>query len=479
VRRGERPADHDLGVAVGRGGPAAAGRAGQDRCLPGRRALHRAVAAAGRPSAGPAVGAGRPPAAAAGPQAPLRAGLCAPVPGGRRLDQLAALCRIALDRPVPHPTTLVKLVRRAGPEVVEQLHTALVAKLAEGRLLRAGKLRVDTTVVEADIDHPTDADLLEHAVPKLGGLVRRGKGRGVASRTRFRDRGRAAGRRMQQLARTLRRPRGVAMAEVDRLTAQVARIAGRRCARCRWWPATPAGRWPADPAMTAWSAGRRAGGDDRCDRAAVGPDRPAPGRQPGDPRSAGVAGRSRCPPHPQGQARPARRVRRHAAAGRDERGLGADPSSSGATHRTRRSWSRRSVGSSASPAGRPGRWWVTVGSAPPPTTRPWPSLGSGGSAGKAMAGRARRGWRWSGPTVPAAGHLAGRHRGPEQPPQTLLRAAADPAAPAGRCPHRGRAGDLRLQPAADDGGRRRIRAQAANLPTSTAAATHQDFFRSK
>jgi transposase, IS5 family len=136
-------------------------------------------------------------------------------------------CRIGLDRPVPHPTTLVKLVRRAGPEVVEELNAALVAKLAQGKLLRGRKLRVDTTVVEADIDYPTDADLLEHAVRKLGGLVRRIKGRGAASRTRFRDRGRAAGRRMKQLARTLRRRSGVAMAEVDRLTGEVARIARR------------------------------------------------------------------------------------------------------------------------------------------------------------------------------------------------------------------------------------------------------------
>ena len=134
-------------------------------------------------------------------------------------------CRIPLDRPVPHPTTLVKLVRRAGPQTVEQLNTALLAKLGADRLLRARKLRVDTTVVEADIDYPTDADLLEHAVRKLGGLVRRIKGRGAASRTRFRDRGRAAGRRMKQLARTLRRRTGVAMAEVDRLTGEVAAIA--------------------------------------------------------------------------------------------------------------------------------------------------------------------------------------------------------------------------------------------------------------
>jgi transposase, IS5 family len=134
-------------------------------------------------------------------------------------------CRIGLDRPVPHPTTLVKLVRRAGPEVIEQLNTALVAKLAQGKLLRVRKLRVDTTVVEADVDYPTDADLLEGAVRKLGGLVRRIKGRGAASKTQFRDRGRAAGRRMKQLARTLGRRTGVAMAEVDRLTGEVARIA--------------------------------------------------------------------------------------------------------------------------------------------------------------------------------------------------------------------------------------------------------------
>jgi len=134
-------------------------------------------------------------------------------------------CRIGLDRPVPHPTTLVKLVRRAGPEVIQELNAALLEKLVDDKLLRARKLRVDTTVVEADIDYPTDADLLEHAVRKLGGLVRRVKARGAASRTRFRDRGRAAGRRMKQLARTLRRRTGVAMAEVDRLTGEVAAIA--------------------------------------------------------------------------------------------------------------------------------------------------------------------------------------------------------------------------------------------------------------
>jgi transposase, IS5 family len=134
-------------------------------------------------------------------------------------------CRIPLDRPVPHPTTLVKLVRRAGPEVSERLNSALLDKLTQDKLLRGRKLRVDTTVVEADIDYPTDAGLLADAVGKLGGLVRRIKTRGVARRTPFRDRGRAAGRRMRRLAQTLRRRTGQAMAEVQRVTGELARLA--------------------------------------------------------------------------------------------------------------------------------------------------------------------------------------------------------------------------------------------------------------
>jgi transposase, IS5 family len=140
-------------------------------------------------------------------------------------------CRIPLDQPVPHPTTLSKLVGRAGPQVLGELNAALLAKLAAGKLLRCRKLRIDTTVIAADIDHPTDADLLEHAVRILGGLVGRIHERGAATRTRFRDRSRAAGRRLKQISRTLRRRTGQAPAEIDRLTAEVAAIARQTVAQ--------------------------------------------------------------------------------------------------------------------------------------------------------------------------------------------------------------------------------------------------------
>lgn len=78
------------------------------------------------------------------------------------------LCRIPLTSPVPHPTTLVELVRRSSPQIIEQLNAALLGKLVEDKLLRCRKLRIDTAVIEADIDHPTDADLLEHGGTQTG-----------------------------------------------------------------------------------------------------------------------------------------------------------------------------------------------------------------------------------------------------------------------------------------------------------------------
>jgi IS5 family transposase len=52
-----------------------------------------------------------------------------------------------LDKPAPHPTTLIKLVRRCGTETIDALNEALLVKLKEKKLLRGRKLRVDTTVL--------------------------------------------------------------------------------------------------------------------------------------------------------------------------------------------------------------------------------------------------------------------------------------------------------------------------------------------
>jgi transposase, IS5 family len=75
-------------------------------------------------------------------------------------------CRIPLGARVPHATTLMKITTRCGAEAVEQLNDVLLAQAAEAKLVRMHKVRVDTTVVEADVAYPTDSGLLAKAITR-------------------------------------------------------------------------------------------------------------------------------------------------------------------------------------------------------------------------------------------------------------------------------------------------------------------------
>lgn len=61
---------------------------------------------------------------------------------------------------VPDAKTLGKLGIALGPAVIEQIHQRIVAIAQEQKVVRGRRMRVDTTVVEADIYYPTDASLL-------------------------------------------------------------------------------------------------------------------------------------------------------------------------------------------------------------------------------------------------------------------------------------------------------------------------------
>src|SRR5215211_5592148 len=45
-------------------------------------------------------------------------------------------CRVGIDQPMPHPTTLMKLTTRCGSAAVDGLNEALLANAAEAKLLR-------------------------------------------------------------------------------------------------------------------------------------------------------------------------------------------------------------------------------------------------------------------------------------------------------------------------------------------------------
>jgi len=133
-------------------------------------------------------------------------------------------CRIAFDGRVPDPTTLMKLTKRLGPELLEELNAELLSLAVERRVLRSRRLRVDTTIVEADIRSPTDSGLCAHAVSRLTRLAKRIKAAGLAPRSRLRDRRRSVGKRVRAISAARVRGRQ-ALATLDRLTDEIAQRA--------------------------------------------------------------------------------------------------------------------------------------------------------------------------------------------------------------------------------------------------------------
>jgi IS5 family transposase len=88
-------------------------------------------------------------------------------------DSLAwrRFCHLDLGDRVPDSTTLIKLTHKYGADTVRALNDALVLKLKEGKVVRGRKLRLDTTVVESDIHHPTDTGLLNDGIRVITRVV--------------------------------------------------------------------------------------------------------------------------------------------------------------------------------------------------------------------------------------------------------------------------------------------------------------------
>jgi IS5 family transposase len=85
-------------------------------------------------------------------------------------------------------------------------------------------VRVDSTVIEADIKYPTDAGLAAHGVKALAREGRKLAKRIAETRTRVRDRSRAMGRRLREIGRTIRRRSGEAKAQIMTLTEQTGQL---------------------------------------------------------------------------------------------------------------------------------------------------------------------------------------------------------------------------------------------------------------
>jgi IS5 family transposase len=112
---------------------------------------------------------------------------------------------------------------------VDGLNEALLAKAAEAKLLRTSRVRADTTVVPANVAYPTDSGLLGKAIRRIAATSKGIRAAGGATRTKLRDRSRAAGPRAHAIAARLRTRsaagRDEAQATVRRVTGELAELA--------------------------------------------------------------------------------------------------------------------------------------------------------------------------------------------------------------------------------------------------------------
>ena len=152
---------------------------------------------------------------------------------------LRRFCRLGLTERVPDESTVRKLTRRLGPEVVHQLSRELIGKARREKRFRPRAARIDSTVVEADIRYPTDSGLAADGVRALAREGRKLAAKIGAKRTAVRDRSRAAGRRLRAITRTMRHRSGQAKEEVLKLTEQTGGLLANRSRRRGGSPPRP------------------------------------------------------------------------------------------------------------------------------------------------------------------------------------------------------------------------------------------------
>lgn len=146
---------------------------------------------------------------------------------------LRRFCQIGLCERVPDESTVRKLTRRLGPEVVEQITRALIASAVRERRFIARAARIDSTVVEADIAYPNDTKLAVDATRLLAREGARARALAGAGARRVRDRSRAATQRLRASGRTMARRAGQAKDTVLRLAGEAGELVARSVIEAR------------------------------------------------------------------------------------------------------------------------------------------------------------------------------------------------------------------------------------------------------
>lgn len=139
---------------------------------------------------------------------------------------LRRFCLIAIDQRVPDESTVRKLARRLGAEVVQEITRMVIEKAQRETRFTGRAARIDSTVIEADIRYPSDAML---ALQGARTLAREGRKlqKLVGAGVRVRDRSRSIGKTVRAISKTLARRTGEAKAQVMKLNGQAGQLIAR------------------------------------------------------------------------------------------------------------------------------------------------------------------------------------------------------------------------------------------------------------
>lgn len=149
---------------------------------------------------------------------------------------LRRFCGLSVTASVPHESTVRKLARRLGPEVIDEITRVLVETAIREKRLSPRAMRVDSTVVESDVSWPSDAGLALDATRCLARQGARAAGLLGEGAQRVQDRSRATGRRLRLIGRTIGRRLGRAGGSrelVLKLTGQAGELVARSVREAR------------------------------------------------------------------------------------------------------------------------------------------------------------------------------------------------------------------------------------------------------
>jgi IS5 family transposase len=146
---------------------------------------------------------------------------------------LRRFCLIRIDQQLPDESTVRKLVRRLGYQVVEEMTRVVIATAMRETRFRARAARVDSTVVEADVRYPVDATLALHGVRVLARQARKLTPLLKQATRRVQDRSRSVGRVVRAISQTLRRRTGEAKEQVLALNKRAGKLVARSAREAR------------------------------------------------------------------------------------------------------------------------------------------------------------------------------------------------------------------------------------------------------